>query len=406
MKLDKDVLFLAGLFPKELENEILEESIGNIQNAANIFQWNLVNGFDENLVKPIKILNLLYIGSYPLRYKKMFIKSKKFKHSNDSEDFNVGFINMMGLKFVFRWISIKPYLKKWALDNKENKVVYAYALTNNNMKAFKYLKKINKNITTCIIVPDLPEYMNTTNKKSIIYAFLKKIDIKLINSKLRYSDQFVLLTEIMKNKLSIGNKKYCVVEGIASSSNNVKRNRDSKEKIIMYTGTLNEKYGVRILIEAFRKIKDMNYRLIICGDGDSRDYILNKCLYDNRIIFKGLIKREEVVRLQKQATVLVNPRQNNEEYCKYSFPSKIMEYLAAGIPVIAYKLDGIPDDYDKYLIYPKSNKIEDLTKEIIKVCELKDEYRSEIGRGYQKFIENEKSSRKQCERILEMLGDK
>ena len=38
----------------------------------------------------------------------------------------------------------------------------------------------------------------------------------------------------------------------------------------------------------------------------------------------------------------VNPRQNNEEFTKYSFPSKTMEYLASGVPVVAYKLDGIP----------------------------------------------------------------
>ncbi|MPQ44859.1 hypothetical protein, partial [Clostridium tarantellae] len=155
MKEELDVLFLAGLFPKEKEYEILSYSKGNIQNAANVFQWNIVKGLDLNLINSIKILNSLYIGSFPFRYKKLIIKSYKFNHCekiNYCEDYNIGFINLTGFKIISKLISIKYYIKKWALDGKNNKVIIAYALTSNNLKIFKYLKKINKEIKTCIII--------------------------------------------------------------------------------------------------------------------------------------------------------------------------------------------------------------------------------------------------------------
>src|SRR5699024_551254 len=64
-----------------------------------------------------------------------------------------------------------------------------------------------------------------------------------------------------------------------------------------------------------------------------------------------LLPRKKILELQKTSTVLINPRPNNEEYTKYSFPSKIMEYMSSGRPMIAYKLDGMPEEYLKYF-YP------------------------------------------------------
>ena len=65
-----EILYLGGLFPKETEEEIINNSIGSIQNAANNLQWEIAKGLEENMESPISLLNSLYIGSYPKRYKK------------------------------------------------------------------------------------------------------------------------------------------------------------------------------------------------------------------------------------------------------------------------------------------------------------------------------------------------
>jgi len=68
-----------------------------------------------------------------------------------------------------------------------------------------------------------------------------------------------------------------------------------------------------------------------------------------------------------KADVLVNPRENNEEYTKYSFPSKNIEYLASGNPVVAYMLDGMGDCYREY-IYLLEN-LSNNTKTLIDMLE-------------------------------------
>ena len=99
-------------------------------------------------------------------------------------------------------------------------------------------------------------------------------------------------------------------------------------------GGLTKKYGVIELLNAFERLQDENCRLVICGSGDAENDIIEASNRDRRIIFKGLLPRKEVLSLQKSSTILVNQRSNNEEYTKYSFPSKIMEYLSSGTPVV------------------------------------------------------------------------
>ena len=47
--------------------------------------------------------------------------------------------------------------------------------------------------------------------------------------------------------------------------------------------------------------------------------------------------------------MLVNPRPDNEEYTRYSFPSKNIEYLLTGKPVVAYLLSGMPEVYQDFM---------------------------------------------------------
>ena len=119
--------------------------------------------------------------------------------------------------------------------------------------------------------------------------------------------------------------------------------------------------------------------------------------------WKMLYYLQLVLILQKQATVLVNPRQNNEEFTKYSFPSKTMEYLASGVPVVAYKLDGIPDEYDEYIRYVPDNSPETLAKVLMEVCELSGEERQGLGEKARKFVLVEKNKVAQTKRILDFI---
>ena len=177
----------------------------------------------------------------------------------------------------------------------------------------------------------------------------------------------------------------------------------SGERYVLYTGTLNYEFGIATLLDAFSKIEDSNLKLIICGFGGAESAITESP--DKRIVYLGKVDRRQALTLQRNATVLVNPRQNNNEFTKYSFPSKTMEYLASGVPVVAYKLDGIPDEYDNYLNYVPDNSPETLATVIQNICQMSEEERKKMGARAKRFVMEEKNARIQTKRILDFLAD-
>ena len=108
-------------------------------------------------------------------------------------------------------------------------------------------------------------------------------------------------------------------------------------------------------------------------------------------------------KLQQKATVLINPRNNDGEYTKYSFPSKTMEYMLSGKPVIMYKLDGVPDEYDSYLYYIGGNTADDIKKTILEVLNKSEKELESFGQKAAEFVSENKNSVVQAKRILTLL---
>ena len=212
----------------------------------------------------------------------------------------------------------------------------------------------------------------------------------------------------MTEMLPIGNKSWTVVEGIFNNSQddvlvNKKTSKDALQ-YIFYAGTLAKRYGVMNLVEAFMHITNQNTRLVICGAGDSEKEIVKCTSIDRRIIFKGQLPRIEVLKLQKESTLLVNPRTPEKEYTKFSFPSKTMEYLASGVPVLLYKLPGIPEEYYQYCYSIEDLSIEYLTNKMNEILSL-DSYELKLkGDKAREFILREKNPASQAHKIVNLIN--
>lgn len=343
------ILFLCGVYADENENEILNNTIGCAEQSANIFQKKLVYGLKKNSY-PYKIISAPFIGAYPIRYKKMRFKSfavpqNKFQY--------VPFNNIWGIRNLSRERSMKKAIENYfSHESEEEFLIMVYCAHTPFLEAAKYAKKLRPKSKICFIVPDLPQYMNLNEGHRRFYNFTKRFDIKKMYKSINSVDSFVLLTESMKDILFVGNRPYMVVEGIVDdfSENPTTSVSDNNLCRIVYTGKLNAKFGINDLVNAFMKIENPNYRLILCGDGDARDFVINAAAADKRIEYKGQVSVSKAKEYINSADILVNPRQNNEEYTKYSFPSKIIEYLLSGKPVISFFLDGMPEIYKKFLV--------------------------------------------------------
>lgn len=403
-----NVLFLGGVFDKEMENEIFEKTKGIVHYAANKLQWNLIDGLIEVDNLKLEILSAPFISTFPKDYLDIHYKGKKTYYKDIIDCNYISFNNIWGYRNISRKNILKKSIKDYAKKRVENKVIIVYSPHTPFLQAAVFAKKIDPSIHICLIVPDLPQFMNLNEKRSLIYEKLKKIDINIFEKNLKLVDSFVLLTEQMRYLLSIEDRPYVIIEGVVNKENISDENpidhlQSTDSMNVVYTGTLNKKFGVVNLVKAFHNTTIQNVQLKICGRGDSEEIIREYASIDKRIIFLGQISNTEAVELQKKATILVNPRQNNEDFTKYSFPSKNMEYLLTGRPVIAYKLDGIPDEYEDYFYYVEGDSIDKLTKKIEEVLLIEENTRYENGIRARDFVLQEKNNVSASKKIIEMI---
>lgn len=409
MKNNLEFVFLGGVFPKELEEEINKKSKGAMQNAANVFQWNIIKGLEEHLKKPLKLFNYMFIGSYPKRYKDFYIKKSKFRHTSGAKDINIGFLNITVFKQVIKTFAINRSLKSWLNENnKNNKIIFVYSYC--FIKSLKYIKQKNSNVHICLILPDLPVFTNLDKKPVWLWQVINRLSNYNLKKALKYVDSYVLLTKNMSDFLGLQYKPFIVLEGMIDPNEfypDIKKNYNKNKITILYAGTLTYDYGILNLIKAFIKLKEKNLELIICGEGEVKGKVEEYSRKDSRIKYLGRLTHEETLIKEREATILVNPRSEIGEYTKYSFPSKILEYLATGNLVMCYKLEGIPKEYDDYLIYIDKEKTKnDYTNLKNKLEEVTSYEYNEIirlGNRGKRFVFNNKTYIDQTYRIIKMV---
>ena len=340
------ILILCGVAEKETQQEVIAHSRGGADLAANLFQQKLIAGF-RSLDAGCEVLSAPFLGAYPMRCD--LIRFRGFKTAQEGCTY-VKFNNIWGLRNFSRSKALKKALKDFIALEDPQKLILVYCPHTPFLEAAAYAKKKDPSIRVCLYVPDLPNYMNLNANRTWFYDVAKKVDIRRMTKLMDCVDSYVLLTEHMKEHLPVGNKPYRVAEGIIEEIPELPEpSVTGKEKYVVYTGKMFERFGVKALIDSFRRLDHPDYRLVLCGKGDCEAYARSAQARDPRIMFLGQVTPEEALSWQRRAAVLVNPRNVVEEYTRYSFPSKNIEYLLSGKPVVGYFLDGMPQVYQDFL---------------------------------------------------------
>lgn len=388
-----NIIFIGQLY---LDGQIESFSAqgSRIDISAHTFQHALLNGIDMH-DHSVNVISAPSVSHYPKMRKLRIGRAQQM--SAGMHKHSISFINLPGIKHITKTISLRRQLKKILSDGKEYHIV-VYGMHSPFLLGLLGIKKRHK---SCLIVPDLPEYMS--EKRNPLYRFAKMIDRKIINYTLGNIDSFILFSPLMTERIKV-NKPYDVIEGLYQASS--KQTKPAKERYttVLYTGNLDSRYGIMTLLEAFHSIDDPNYRLWLCGDGNSVENIKQYEQNDGRIKYWGAISRDEVLELQQRATMLVNPRSSREEYTRYSFPSKTMEYLASGTPTIMAHLASIPKEYDPHIFYFEDESSDGLKQRILEVGSMPQTELYRFGAQASKFIIAEKNNHSQANKLISLLN--
>ena len=384
------IVFLGTLTPKDRLSEIKTKS-HYFDYPGNIFQNSVIEGLDK--ISKVTIITAPNIK----RFKGRILKGSKFSHNSFSSDLSLSEIDIPGLKELFSAWNFKKHLKQ--LDDIDSIVIYSTSFP--ALYAASYIKKKNPHIKIINIITDLPEYMSSGN--NLIYSILKSIGIKLYNLYSKHIDGYILLAPKMIEKLPNKNIQWIQLEGIFSNTKRRKSYLKQVDKTILYSGALQSKYGIIDLLDAFEMIEDKEYKLYLCGTGDTVDIIKQRAAIDSRIQYLGVLDHNKVTDLQSKVALLINPRPSKDDYTMYSFPSKTIEYMASGTPVLMTKLKCLPTEYYQYLYFIDSETPEGIRDKIIEFFDKPEGERAEFGLQASEFILNNKTAPVQAARIIDFI---
>ncbi|VVO86704.1 hypothetical protein PS850_02135 [Pseudomonas fluorescens] len=396
-----NILFLGGIFSEGDKGRISQKSKGGVQYAADTLQKNYITGFSQSGdVSAISVINLPFIGAYPKRYQDLFYRPVEVRESLERATvLNIGFFNLTIVKNLHKAIlAVKSILEEMKAAPDQPQVLVCYSMHLPFLLACYFIKLAKKDTHLCVIVPDLPEYMAVRKGVTkFVFHMLSLISYSIVSK----ADSVVAITREMLNKFDANIKKV-VIEGIADKRYISISETVQRKKYFLYTGTLDRRYGIRNLLDSYISSGVDDYELFICGDGDDRAYVEGVVAAGANVKYFGQLDRDSVLTLQRNAALLINPRDNDSEFTKYSFPSKIIEYMSSGVPVLMYRLDGIPDEYYGfcYLIPPGDNG---LKMKLFELSKLSDSEFISKGESAKKFIIENKMPDMQVAKLLNVI---
>jgi glycosyltransferase involved in cell wall biosynthesis len=343
----KVIIYFGGALPKEIENLISRvDRVPHI--ASQKFSWSVIRSLNKQF-DTVYNISSCDILNYPSA-RKLFFSSQNFSRDN-VDGFFIGFINLILLKHLTRMLALLIVTPVVIL-----RLRAGYMLVHGSHTPFMLAALFSKwlfGVRIAILLTD--QHGREVPSDGRWGRFLRSLDTSLMRALLLRFDAHVCLSEAFIAKYSL--KNAYVVPGILNEKFKISifKNNLSKPMMknfnIVFAGGVVIENGIDSLLRAVHLIKNPNLRLFIYGAGALVGDVQAASRDDARIQYGGVLHGDELTKALLRASLLINPRPIGDEYAQTSFPSKLIEYMATGVPTLTTRLVSIPKELEDCLYF-------------------------------------------------------
>lgn len=344
--------------------------------------------------------DLTVVSSYPANGKNQSVFPEEKEYEDNINYIYPGFVNYPIIRQLLLWKNTVGIINKYVKKN--NAIIVCDVLNKSICYAARYVRFIRKNVKIIGIVTDVPGHTSGARAKLLPWwsRTLRRFSSKLTKNSVKKYDGYLLLTEAMNEVVNPKGKPHIVIEGHSDISMKDRENlleNKTKEKTIMYAGGTHKEFGMAMLVEAFLSLNNSEWVLHIYGDGNYQNELKTIAIEHKNVVYHGMQPNAVVVEAQLRAWLTVNPRITDAEYVKYSFPSKTLECMVSGTPLLTTRLAGMPKDYYPYVYLFDEESKEGFMQVLDKVFSLSAEELHQKGLLAKDFAINQKNNVKQAE---------
>lgn len=375
--------------------------------AGNMCQQNLLISLMHAGLHPSTILSFRPEQSFP-GGRCLWIGKEQISLSEGMSIDSLPFINITPLKQIMIGLGTLWALLLWAwrMRHTPHRVVYTFNITVPSAVFTLLGAWITRSKAVAMI------YDINVPGETVPSTCFYKLDYWLHKKLLPLFDGLVVITDSISNDFASkipfirveGGIKNELVQRFTNVTRKTKNGNAKSPFILVVAGGLDEANGISVILEAFSLLEGDDYRLDIAGTGPLEDIVRQAANKDERINFQGFIPFDEVLKLYDSADVLVNMRLTKAINTRYFFPSKIMECLTSGVPVISTCPGHVTEEFSDFAFLLKDERPVDLANMIKYVASLAPDIRADKAAKAQEYMIRNKTWDVQGLRVVKFIN--
>lgn len=293
----------------------------------------------------LRLLSASPVQNYPIVPRLVF-RAADFQ-SEGVQGRSLGFINLVVLKHITRFLSCiasLPRIARWRVCD-----VYIHGAHTPFLLFGLILRVAGRRVVP--VLTDPPGIVLPTDGR--LSRVLKRIDRYLVEALVTRCSAVVALAPAL-TRIYNGNLPTLVAPGILNrewieqieaargraAGNGQPIPPERRRRRVLYAGGLSAAYGVDLLLDVAALMPDVDF--VFLGKGDQLEAIF--ATPHRNVRYDGFVGLRDLAAAMIDADILINPRPSQRGFAVQSFPSKLIEYLASGRPVLTTRIASIPDE--------------------------------------------------------------
>ncbi len=179
-----------------------------------------------------------------------------------------------------------------------------------------------------------------------------------------------------------------------------KKTSDGKFRLI-YPGSLNGHQGLDVAIRAFARVAEQmpDAEFNIYGEGPAKPSLIelaNELGMQERVLFHDFLPSREIAQVMAGSDLAIEPKRATSAFGNEALSTKILEFMALGVPVIASKTRIHAYYYpDSIIQYYENDSETQLAHQIVRLKNDPDLRRRLVANAAEHVLENNWSARKE-----------
>lgn len=236
-------------------------------------------------------------------------------------------------------------------------------------------------------------------------TLMRRIEFAAQKRAIPRADGLLVCNRAIIEDFAPGRSHVLVEGGVREDYVGLEHYPDSSEFRIVFAGQLSELNGVRLLLDAMAHLDDPDVRVTVMGGGQLEEMVRYVAKRDPRIEFLGLVGHDRVLQEYARADLLVNLRQTANQTHRYVFPSKVVECLSTGVPLLSTRTGHVESEFGSFAFLLDEQTPDGLAAKIAEIKAMSPEDRSTLGLSAQSYVLREKTWKAQVKKIETYLRE-